>query len=96
MKKRHRRPDNRKLFALILILLLLLAVMAYQSQAQSQPVSLPVPDGSQFSVHFIDVGQADSALVQCDGEYMLIDGGNVADSSLVVSYLRSAGVDELE
>ena len=96
MKKRHRGPDNRKLFALILILLLLLAVMAYQSQAQSQPVSLPVPDGSQFSVHFIDEGQADSALVQCDGEYMLIDGGNVADSSLVVSYLRSAGVDELE
>ena len=30
-------------------------------------------------VHFIDVGQADAALVVCDGEAMLIDGGNVED-----------------
>ena len=31
---------------------------------------LPVPDQSSFAVHFLDVGQADSALVMCDGDYM--------------------------
>lgn len=51
---------------------------------------------SFFEVHFIDVGQADCSLIICDGETLLIDGGNVADSSLVVSYLLSEGVEELD
>ena len=40
----------------------------------SPPTELP-EEGSSFSVHFIDVGQADAALVECDGHFMLIDGG---------------------
>ncbi len=49
-----------------------------------------------LTVHYIDVGQADCALLECRGKYMLIDGGNVQDSSLVVSYLQRQGVQELE
>ena len=30
-------------------------------------------------------GQALSVLVECDGQFMLYDGGNVDDGSLVVS-----------
>lgn len=33
------------------------------------------PGQVRFSIQFLDVGQADAALVQCDGKYMLIDGG---------------------
>lgn len=51
-------------------------------------------DGS-LTVHFIDVGQADCALIECDGAFMLIDGGNVEDGSLVVTYLENQGVAEL-
>lgn len=47
------------------------------------------PVSSTFWVKFLDVGQADAALVQCDGHYMLIDGGNKADSSLIYSVLKS-------
>ena len=54
------------------------------------------PDGSTFSIHFIDVGQADAALVECDGRYMLIDGGNKADSNVMYSVLKSAGASHLE
>lgn len=54
----------------------------------------PAPSGN-LTVHYIDVGQADCALVECNGEYILIDGGNVADSQLVVSYLEKQGVSEL-
>lgn len=63
-----------------------------------KPVDKPstVPDSSTFSVHFIDVGQADAALIECDGEYMLIDGGNVADSSKIYSLLKAAGVKRLK
>ena len=49
-----------------------------------------------LEVHFIDVGQALSVLVECDGKFMLYDGGNVDDGSLVVSYLQSQGVEQLE
>ncbi len=51
---------------------------------------------SYFRVHFIDVGQADCALIICDGETLLIDGGNVADGELVISYLSELNVEELD
>lgn len=53
------------------------------------------PENSTFSIHFIDVGQADAALVECDGEYMLIDGGNKADSNVLYSILKQAGAEHL-
>ena len=54
-----------------------------------------IPENSNFEVHFIDVGQADSALIECDGETMMIDGGNVADSNVVAAYLKKEDVTEL-
>ena len=54
----------------------------------------PAPSG-YLKIHYIDVGQADCALIECNGEFILIDGGNVADSQLVVSYLQQHGVEEL-
>lgn len=47
-------------------------------------------DFSNFSVTFIDVGQGDSSLICCDGEYMLIDGGDVSASSTMYTYLKTA------
>lgn len=55
-----------------------------------------VSSNSTFSIHFIDVGQADAALVECDGHFMLIDGGNKADSNVIYSVLKSAGADHLD
>ena len=52
-------------------------------------------ENSNFEVHFIDVGQADSALIECDGETMMIDGGNVADSNVVAAYLKKEDITEL-
>jgi len=46
-------------------------------------------------VHYIDVGQGDSELIECNGEYMLIDGGDYDSGDTVVSYLRAQGVTEL-
>ena len=48
-----------------------------------------------LTVHFIDVGQADCALIDYQGQYLLIDGGNREDGQLVVSYLEQQGVEEL-
>ncbi len=53
-------------------------------------------EGSTFEVHFIDVGQADAALVLCDEKAMLIDGGTAEDSSLIYTYLKDRGIDYLD
>ncbi|MBQ6897810.1 MAG: MBL fold metallo-hydrolase [Clostridia bacterium] len=51
---------------------------------------------SFFEAHFIDVGQADCALIICDGETLLIDAGNVPDGELIVSYLKEQSIEELD
>ena len=55
-------------------------------------VSPSLSDNSYFEIHYIDVGQADAALILCDGESMLIDGGNADDSSLIYSYLDNLNI----
>lgn len=50
----------------------------------------------ELVVTFLDVGQGNATLIENDGKYMLIDGGDREYSSFVVSYLKRAGVEELE
>lgn len=73
--------------------------------AASQPSDSPadqgaaapsVPDGSTFKVTYFDVGQGDSALVECDGAYLLIDGGPPEASSVLYSVLSREGIDYLD
>ncbi len=52
------------------------------------PVSLADQGAQRFEVHFLDVGQADCAVILSDGRVMMIDGGEAAGSGLVVTYLR--------
>lgn len=83
---------KKRWFALLLALSLLLSgcVIEIGAPETRAPVS-----GEGLTIHFIDVGQADCALLECDGEYMLIDGGNRGDSQLIVSYLEQQGVQSL-
>ena len=77
----------------ILPLLLALALLLCACGAVPQT---PEKAEGTLIVHFLDVGQADCALVELDGKYLLIDGGNREDSQLVVSFLEQQGVEELE
>lgn len=65
-----------------------------QPPATTPPV-IELPVNGSLSVHFIDVGQADCALLECNGEYAMIDGGNTDDTELVTDYLAAQGVDRL-
>lgn len=56
---------------------------------------IEVPDG-EMEIHFIDVGQADCALLASGGHFMLIDGGNNDDADRILTYLRKAGVKKLD
>lgn len=55
----------------------------------------PPPEG-ELQVHFLDVGNADAALIRSGSHQMLIDGGEPADGKPVVDYLRKNGVERLD
>ena len=62
----------------------------------SDPSDPTEPKEVLFYAHYIDVGQADCALLKLGDCDILIDGGNVADGTDVVSYLRNQNVDDIE
>ncbi len=80
----------------------IISVETESAEKQAETIStendnnIELPENSNFEVHYIDVGQADAALVLCDDKTMLIDGGNVSDSSLIVSYLKKHSIDYLD
>ena len=80
---------KKRILPLLLILTLLLCACGIVPQS-------PAKAEGTLIVHFLDVGQADCALVELNGQYLLIDGGNREDSQLVVSFLEQQGVEELE
>lgn len=56
-------------------------------------VLLMLPGGSAeedlLHIYYVDVGQADSTIITCDDDVLMIDGGNAADSQLIFSILRN-------
>ncbi|WP_243300438.1 S-layer homology domain-containing protein [Bacillus litorisediminis] len=51
----------------------------------------------ELKVHFIDVGQGDSSLIELpNGKTILIDGGKRTAGEIVVSYLKQAGVSSID
>ncbi|WPK13862.1 MBL fold metallo-hydrolase [Lysinibacillus louembei] len=83
----------KKIFFSLLVIALLLAGCTVEfQQTEQQPVS-----GKEMRVHFIDVGQGDSILIQSpSGKTMLIDGGVKGAGKMVVDYLREQGVNKLD
>ena len=49
-----------------------------------------------MTVHFLDVGQGLSILVQSEGQTMIYDGGDRSTSSFVVSYLKEQNVSKID
>lgn len=87
---------KKRLLVLILLAVLLSAcVPSLAPPAEREP--LEPADGEGLSILFLDVGQADSMLLQCGGEAMLVDGGNVGDSNTVAAVLsKQEGLDRLD
>ncbi|MFU0833203.1 MAG: MBL fold metallo-hydrolase [Oscillospiraceae bacterium] len=48
------------------------------------------------AVHILDVGKADSILVECEGHQMLVDGGTSDSGEHIIQYLKQRGISRLE
>ena len=53
-------------------------------------------EGEQLRVEFLDVGQGNAVLLESQGHYVLIDGGDRETSSFVVSYLQEQGIETFD
>lgn len=62
----------------------------------AESISDKQKEPSNFSVTFFDVGQAEAALVECEGHYMLVDGGNADDSDLIYTVLKNKNITNLD
>ena len=84
----------RKLTAIFLLLCFLFVGCQSQQPDATQATIADIGQG-ELKVHFIDVGQADCILLECDDMFALVDGGNTEDGMLVVDYLEEQNVQVL-
>lgn len=70
---------------------------ATQSSPLSQDNQVQPGQSGMLTVHFIDVGQGDSILVQLPtGQNMLVDAGTNASTNTVVNYLKKTRVKKID
>ena len=87
----------RKHLRLIALVLILLLTFAGCSPVNTNTINnYNTTNKNKLIVHYIDVGQADSILVQVNGKNLLIDAGNRDDGSKVVAYLQKQDVKKLD
>lgn len=77
----------KKYLLLFMTLILTISLLPVQTNAAAK----------ELKVHFLDVGQGDSILIQSpNGKNMLVDGGSKGSGTKVVSFLKSKGVKKLD
>lgn len=99
-----KKKDMKKLIVLV-ILLLSYAYTTFintENKNQEGPIKerktedVIFADENTLNVYFIDVGQADSILLENKGHYMLIDAGNNEDGPKLVKYFSEFGIKEFD
>lgn len=99
-----KKKDMEKLIVLV-ILLLSYAYTTFintENKNQEGPIKerktedVIFADENTLNVYFIDVGQADSILLENKGHYMLIDAGNNEDGPKLVKYFSEFGIKEFD
>ena len=65
----------------------------------TEPVASSIPSvlSDVLAVHFLDIGQAESILIQLpDGRIILIDGGEADSAETIISYLINNGITKID
>ena len=57
----------------------------------------PILNDQPLRIHFLDVGQGDSALIELPtGQLMLIDAGTASSGAKIVSYIKALGYEKID
>ncbi len=80
-----------------LISVIIVALVAIVSTYFTDKTHIPTKTENEIFVHFIDVGEADSAFIEFpDGKTMLIDAGETENGEEVASYIKSRNCDKID
>ncbi len=109
MAANRRKNGKNSIFTTILTMIAVVLVLLRLLDAQDpagepgQPASVATPtaqsvqptDESErgMTLTVLEVGKADCLVLQCDGESMIIDGGNNDDESYILTQLDAMGIE---
>ena len=86
---------KNKIALLITIVILILSLCGCSLLFEDKALinSAPLGEDVGLAVHFIDVGQGDSILIESKGEFALIDGGEYKEKDNLIGYLDNVDID---
>lgn len=101
MAKQGRKSKSKSVFTSVLFFAAVIAVILGRFNGNFETVkettaSTAKVDSSVTAVHFIDVGQGSSTLLQSGSSGILIDAGEKEYGDEILKYLRSNGISTLE
>ena len=102
------RNSQAKNHLITIVLALIIAVLATwfgygRDHAAADPSATAAPGvtatampGDGLTVTYLDVGQGDCTLLQCDGQVMLIDAAEGDQANKITAYLKQQGVTAID
>lgn len=99
-----KKQKKKLLEAILVIIITIISIYFTDSEEPKQVTSqnreteevINISDNNNLKVHYIDVGQADSILIEQNNEYMLIDAGNNEDGKKLVKYFKDLGINNFK
>lgn len=89
------RRERKRLWCAFFLLLALAAFLLWQELSPWEKAPAPNPPAAGLTLRVIDVGQAQSLLLTCGEDAILVDAGEYAAGGKVLAALSRAGVKSL-
>ena len=97
------KKDVQKIIYLIVLLIILILINntniieIVKNQFEDKKIEYKnISKDESFSIQFIDVGQAESILIENNNKYILVDAGNNKDGKKLVNYFKNLGIEEFQ
>jgi len=96
MAKARRKSKTKSLLSSIVFIVAVIAVILGRFNKDFDSVEKTSEITNPYNIHFIDVGQGSSTLLQSNDTGILIDAGEREYGMVVVEYLESCGIKKLD
>ncbi len=108
-RRKKKSIQSKILISVISAILIVFAILGIGRDKSVQTLNVEENSNSKYleiynnakqknnlQVHFLNVGQADSILVENNGQVMLIDAGNNEDGDGIVNYIKELGITKID